>query len=332
MKTLACTLSVGLILLFTSQALPAEVRPVPTSDYSDAAKASISFKQGVQLFREGSFEAALAEFRKAYQISPSYRVLYNIAQAYFELHDYVNAYNTLQKYMADGGNEVSAERRSQVEEMNGKLEERIAFLEITSNLVGADIRIDDISVGRSPLSSTIPVNAGPRRISAVKAGHTDAVHLVTVAGKEHVKVTLDFPEEVPSVLREKQTTTPVIIKNVPVPQESRVGLVASVAVTASCAIATGVFGWLALNAKSDFNKQLDTFPITKDKIDSARSKMKTYAYITDGLGAVTLVSGGLALYFALTGSSNPGKHKVAYSSRSVVLTPTLGGMALHGSW
>ena len=68
----------------------------------------------------------MAEFRKAYQISPSYRVLYNIAQTQYALHDFVGAYKSLMQYMSEGGGEIPADRRTQVDEMLAKLEERIA--------------------------------------------------------------------------------------------------------------------------------------------------------------------------------------------------------------
>jgi len=72
----------------------------------DSAKAAVRFQQAVELYREGSYEGALAEFRKAYQISPSYRVLYNIAQTQYALHDFVSAHRSLVQYMAEGRGEI----------------------------------------------------------------------------------------------------------------------------------------------------------------------------------------------------------------------------------
>ena len=73
--------------VFTSatSAVAAEA-PGRTQTEGNVEKARASFQQGVDLFHEGNFEAALAEFRKAYATAPSYRLLYNIAQAYYEIH------------------------------------------------------------------------------------------------------------------------------------------------------------------------------------------------------------------------------------------------------
>lgn len=75
-------LFLGLLCVPSSRALAQD-------DAVDRARAS--FFQGVELYKEGSFEAALAEFQKAYATTPAYRVPYNIAQTYFDLHDYVSS-------------------------------------------------------------------------------------------------------------------------------------------------------------------------------------------------------------------------------------------------
>ena len=183
MKTALSIFSLGFLCLASSKAGAQE----------DAIeKARASFFQGVELYKEGSFEAALAEFRRAYETTPVYRVLYNIAQAYFELHDYVNSYANLKEYVQQGGDEISAARRAQVDELSRKLERRIAYLEIVCDASDADIRIDDVSVGKSPLAMAVPVNAGPRRVSAVKLGYPVVARVVTVAGAERAKVKLEI--------------------------------------------------------------------------------------------------------------------------------------------
>jgi hypothetical protein len=52
--------------------------------------------------------------------------------------------------------------------------------------------------------------------------------------------------------------------------------------------------------------------------------------IADALGAATLISGGAALYFALTSDSRKSAKSHASIAPSVV--PTLGGVVLSGSF
>jgi tetratricopeptide (TPR) repeat protein len=334
MKRNVSILAAGLSFLLASSALAAG--PADASNATERARAN--FHHGVKLYNEGSFEAALAEFRRAYQISPNYRLLYNIAQAYFDLHDYVNSLKALKQYVQEGGSEIAADRRIEVSELNQKLEERIANLDIVCSQDGADIRVDDISVGVSPLKSAVLVNAGPRRITAVKSGYAVTARVVTVVGREKAKLVMDMAAPVepqagrvrsPAAGAEKEMPA-FLSERDPAPKAPpRIGLITSTVVTGGCAIATGIFGLLALSAKSDFNAELNKIPNTKDNVDSARTKMKTYAHLTDAFGAATLVSGSVALYFLLTDTRSP---KSSSTKSSVALVPTVGGMLLHGAW
>lgn len=321
MKRNASTLIASLLFVLSSSAMAAA--PAENSNATDRARAS--FHHAVQLYNEGSFEAALAEFHKAYDLTPNYRLLYNIAQTYFDLHDYVSSSKSLKQYMQEGGSEISAARRAEVNDLAQKLDERIAYVEVVCNVEGADIRVDDMSVGMSPLSSPIAVNAGPRRISAVKPGFAVATRMITVVGKEKTSVTIDIAEPSPSEtgdalsVRGENTTR----------RPARMALATSALIAGGCAVATGVFGVLAWKAKDDFETELNKIPNTKDSVDNARSTMKTYAYLTDVLGAATLVSGGVALYFLITDS---GFKKTSSKGTSVALAPTVGGMSLHARW
>ena len=331
MKLQAYSLFLGL----TGLLIPLSARAQSSAaEDAGSARAGIRFQQAVELYREGSYEGALAEFRKAYQISPSYRVLYNIAQTQYALHDFVSAYRSLKQYVAEGGTEIPADRRSQVDDMSAKLAERIARLEIGTDVEDADIRIDDVSAGKSPLGEAVLVNVGTHKVSAVKAGSPEAVRVVTVAGKETLKV--DIHVEVPVVLSPARALSnqrvPIVVKTEAQGRPSHAGLIVSLSTTAAFAAGTGVFGYLALRAQDDFKNQLKVYPNTKAKIEDARTKSKNYGYVTDAFGAATLLSGGAAIYFWLTSdASNP---KPAKSGKATVigLAPTVGGMVLQGSF
>jgi len=331
MKTKVFALAVGLAWLSVSQVAVAQGSQDP-----DSAKAASRFQQAVELYREGSFEGALAEFRKAYQLSPSYRVLYNIAQTQYALHDFVGAYKSLTQYVNEGRGEIPADRRVQVDDMSAKLSERIAQLHIATNVEGAEIRVDDVTVGTSPLSELVPVNVGARRVTVHRAGSPVAARVVTVAGKEKLRVDITVDEPMPADPTIKLAPRPAVttgtnpdltvgakarVKSPP----SHLGLIVSVATTGALAIGTGVFGYLALTAQADFKDQLNKYPNTAANIEDARSKSKQFAHITDGFGAATLLSAGVAVYFLIT--DYPGSPK-----NTVALSPSLGGMVLHGSF
>jgi hypothetical protein len=344
MKTQAFALFAGLTWLLIPQVTMAQSKG-PADDA--AAKAAVRFQQAVELYREGSYEGALAEFRKAYQISPSYRVLFNIAQTQYALHDFVSAHKSFIQYKAEGRGEIPADRRAEVDEMLAKLEERVAQLQISTNVTGADIRVDGVSVGTSPLAELVSVNVGTRKVSAFKTGAPEAVRMITVAGKESVNVELQIdqsivtstppaPSAVPRLVPVTEKAQPRAISLTKTTQPpvtpSRAGLIVSLSTTAAFGVGTGVFGYLALNAQKDLKNQVNTFPNTRAKIEDARARSKNYGYVTDALGAATLISGGVALYFALSHSGVSPKPKSGRTIEAVVVAPTVGGFVLQASF
>lgn len=324
MKIRSLMLVLGLVSLLAP-------RMAAGGEETDAAEAAARFQRAVDMYREGGYEGALAEFRKAYQISPSYRVLYNIAQAQYALHDFVGAYKSLIQYLNEGGADIPTDRHMQVDEMFAKLGERIGRVQVTTNVSGADIRIDDVSVGTSPLPEPIPVNVGTRKVSAFKAGSPEMFRVVTVAGKENLKIELHIDEPTkPTASPGGRRSTPVTVTAEARGEPSRIPLILSASVAATCAVATGVFGYLALDAQKKFKDQVNRFPNSRTEIEDARTQSKRYGYLTDGFAAATVVSGGIALYLALTHPWS--KAKNTKRAREIVFAPTLGGMAVQGAF
>src|SRR5207245_2112711 len=101
------------------------------------------------------------------------------------------------QYLAEGGAEIPNDRRNQVEADIQKLDGRVAYIEIATNVDGAQVLVDDVPVGTSPLKSSVIVNAGPRRVSISKPGHAVTARNVTVAGGDRIKVSLDMTDAAP---------------------------------------------------------------------------------------------------------------------------------------
>jgi tetratricopeptide (TPR) repeat protein len=303
----------------------------PTSDVNlDVARSA--FQRGVEFFHEGNFQAALAEFQKANFNGPSYRILYNIAQAQYELHDYVAALKSYKQYLANGAAEIPAVRRTQVEETIAKLQTRIAYLEISISVEGAQISIDDVPIGISPLTGPVPVNPGPRRVTAAKAGLLPATRSVTVAGADHIEIGLELraaPRGLPSAESAPPSTSASPVKTKTA--HSRLPLITSLAVTGACAVTTGIFGLLTLQAKNDLDKDLNTFAVSPNRVIHDRSRVRNYALVTDIAAVATLLSGGLSLYLALAHSGDE-TSQASQPRPRLTVTPTLNGLALYGGF
>ncbi|HMJ53300.1 MAG TPA: tetratricopeptide repeat protein [Polyangiaceae bacterium] len=301
------------------------------NDATGVDEARQRFQKGVQLFHEWSFEAALAEFRKAYQLAPSYRVLYNIAQVHYELHNYVDALKAFRQYLNEGAADVPADRRTQVEADIRKLEGRVGFLEIVANVDSGQVAIDDVPVGALPMKAPILVNPGVRRVSVTKPGFGTTARNVTIAGGDHAQVQLELNEAVATRPRDDGKKT---ARGEPRAERPRTAMWISLAATGALGAGAGVFALLAQDAKRDFEHQLGVFPTSKADIDHARSSLVRNAAITDGLAAAAVVSGGLTLFFALTSGGNKEASSGAAPSAAprVSIAPTLGGVVAVGSF
>src|SRR6185369_13528930 len=115
---LAAALALGVPAISST----AEAAPTKEQQHEAATR----FKKGIELFKEGDYQAALIEFRRANEIAPNYAVLYNIGQVYFQLQDYAGALTALERYLSEGGKNVPTARRTEVEKDIEKLKSRVA--------------------------------------------------------------------------------------------------------------------------------------------------------------------------------------------------------------
>ncbi len=113
------------------------------------------FARGLARYHEGDFGGALVEFQRAYDVAPSFRILFNLGQTAYELRDYAGAVTAFTRYLTEGADRVPQERRAEVEKSLRDLDQRVGRVEISTNVPGAELSIDGVHVGTSPLSSPV---------------------------------------------------------------------------------------------------------------------------------------------------------------------------------
>jgi hypothetical protein len=292
------------------------------------------FGRGVQLFHEGSLEAALAEFQKAHQLAPNYRLHYNVAQVQYELHNFVEALRSFWKYLAQGGSEIPADRRQQVEAEIRKLEKRVGYVTITTNVSGAQISVDGVPMGISPFTAPVLVNPGSRRVSANKAGYLPAVNTVTAAGGEKLSLTLNLMEGSVGAGALAARPSPFADVSASAGSGRRVRTWISLAATSALVVSASAFAFVTRDAEDEFELELSRIPNTRETIDDSRDRMKRYAAITDALTAAAVAGAACTIYFALTEEGprlERAGTKPATGTR-LTLSPTPGGVQLGGKW
>ena len=265
--------------------------PPPSMAGGDKAKtdeAAARYKRGLELYSEDNYKGALLEFRKAYELTNSYKVLYNIGQVCYQLQDYVCALESFEVYLKRGKLELSEKRQDEVEAEIMKLRPRISDVTIITNVPDVDITVDDIPRGKTPLPGAIRLSAGSHRIVAIKGGKIPVTRSIDVAGAEAPTIKFDLVDAgggnvIVQGERSKWTTL------------SYVGL----GLGGALAVSAGITGVLALSASNTLKEKQYVGAPSSDAT-STQSRVKTLRVTSDILSAAAIVTIGTTLVLTLT--------------------------------
>lgn len=319
-------------------ALAATLLSAPAHAADDARKkeAQTLFEMAVKQAESGDSAAALSSFRAAYEKFPSYRVLYNIGKMCSRMGDAPCAVRSYEQYLRDGGAEVTGKRKKEVEAEIKALSRTLARITITSNVEGAEVSIDDVVVGKTPLAAPVPIGGGSHKIVLVHDGAKVDKTITAVAG-ESTTVALDTKDAkkkeepapssaaAPETKEPEEPATPSRAKE---PEAPRSFPVVPWAVTGTLAAATIVTGILASSAYGDYKDKRETYPISRDELDGAQSSARDLFVLSSVLGVSTVISAGVATYFTFFTTSStsgppPSKARIGFA-----VSPT--GLSLHG--
>ncbi len=277
-----------LLALALWQGLPA--LPAFAASPSEVTEAQTRYQRGRELYEEGNFQAALIEFRRAYSLTSNYKLLYNIAQVHYELRDYPGALTSFRRFLSDGGAEVPAARRDEVQKEIEKLVTRVADVNVVTR-AGAEIFVDDIAVGKAPLTATVPVSAGRHRVTANLPGHLPVSQVIDVAGMDNRTVELVFTE-VAGVVAAAPSSS-----GRPVWLPFTLGGLA-----AAAAVGLGV---AANGSNSDLKALREKYPVTAKELKSASDNTRNFALASDICTVAAVAAGAVGLWMVLSGPSEP---------------------------
>jgi tetratricopeptide (TPR) repeat protein len=283
---------------------------------SEAAQheAKERYDRGVELFKEGDYRAALIEFERAHELSPHYRVLYNIGQVHYLLKDYASALTTLSAYLDQGGDRISAKRRRSVEQDLAKLRPRVALLEVDVDSPGAEVLVDDVSVGTSPLEGPLTVSAGRRKVTVIARGQEPISKFVDVAGSEDRRISFELggasprptgtDGDEPGGSDDRETTTAT--------SGGADYLWIGWAVTGALSVSSIVTGALALEASGDLD-DARARQTSRDELDDLSSRTLTLSVATDVLAGGAIAAAAVTGIVLLTRDSTPADDEAAHS-------------------
>jgi tetratricopeptide (TPR) repeat protein len=289
------------------------------------AEAARRYDLGLKLYAEGEFRLAVIEFERTYQITNDYRVLYNIGQVRIQLGNYAKAIGFLNEYLKLGGDKISEDRKKAVEADLEMLASRTGKVKIAANVAGADILVDDLVVGQSPMTDEVLLDAGEHKITARKAGYDARAQQLTLAGADSTQISIKLeklPEGGQKVIVVKQESDPT-------------WMIAAWTATGVLAVGAGVTGGLGIKAANDLEDMRKDPDATPDERESQADRAKTLLLSADVMGAAAIVTGGIALYLTLSAPDSdskegPPKAKPAGVKTGLVIGPNR--IALRGEF
>jgi hypothetical protein len=288
---------------------PARAQPAAGSEVAKTTEAQEHFRRGIDRYKQADFAAAQIEFTRAYELVPNYKILYNLGQVSYQRRDHAAALRYFRKYLIDGADAIPAERRHEVAADVADLEQRVGRLQIDTAEEGAEVFVDDVLVGTTPLKGLITVNGGPRKVDLVARGGEHKSRQVDVGSGEVVRVpfprlALNAPPPAPVAGPHRD---PVAVATTPVAPAAVPTVVATApsrssfpwkswtltGLLAGGAAATGVVAW---NSKQDLDQQLRMFPGDDSEIDYDRRRTRGFSLAADGLLIGTAIMASVSLY------------------------------------
>jgi hypothetical protein len=161
-------------------ATPPPTPPPAAPEDPKLEEAKRHFQQGVALYNDGNFSAALAEFEATYAAHPTTGVLYNIGLTQKSLFRYGESIKTLERYLKEAGATLPPERKHEVEQLVAEMRALLADVTLGGLPDGASVMIDGRTIGTAPLPVQ-GIAAGNHTIEVTADGYVPLKKDITVA-------------------------------------------------------------------------------------------------------------------------------------------------------
>ena len=257
----------------------------------------IAFQRGDERFAQRDYAAALAEYKRAYDLLPEYGVLYNIGATNIKLERWADARRAFSDYIELGGERLPAARVQEVQNYLDILRQRTATLSLLLNVPDAEIHIDGARVAATAISGLV-VEPGDHVVRVAKPGFRPAEDVFHANNGDNVRVVLQLTRVgtlgpaapiARGALTVSSAPPPLAIDPEPTPLW--------VPWTLTGVLAAGWLTTAALAIRARHDRDTIEQPGTPEhRIDAARRLHISLAVASDVLLAATLVSGGISAY------------------------------------
>jgi len=178
---------------------PTQATPAPTTkplSESLSGMAKAEYEAGRILYADKDFGNAIVKFQKAHEISGDPRLLWNMAVCEKNLRRYGKMLRTIRRYRHEAAALLTEEERVQAVEIIKTVETFVSALKLTTSEPGAEVFVDDESLGTTPLAEPLLVDVGVRRIRVVKAGYKPVALSREIVGGGEVAIDVPLEKEI----------------------------------------------------------------------------------------------------------------------------------------
>lgn len=146
------------------------------------------FQRGLRAFSLQRYPDALALFTASYRLVPKSVVLYNIAMCHRALFEYSKAIRAFRDYLARRGAKLPFAKRRQVAGFVKEMEGKLGHLKLVVEPDGAEVRVDGLLVGKTPLAEAVPLDPGRRIVLVSHPARRPATLQLTVVGGQLISM------------------------------------------------------------------------------------------------------------------------------------------------
>jgi hypothetical protein len=126
-------------------------------------EARVAFQAGVDHYNAERIEEALVEFRRAYDLKPSWKIMFNIGQCEAALGRYGLALDMFERYIVEGGDEVPNQRRDYVSAEVRRIQPMVGSLQVVAP-DGTTVLVDSMERATTPLKGPLRVASGSHEV------------------------------------------------------------------------------------------------------------------------------------------------------------------------
>ncbi|APR84191.1 Hypothetical protein A7982_09540 [Minicystis rosea] len=149
-------------------------------------------ENGVKLYNDRNWPAAIIEFKAAYEARPNANPLLNIALCEKELFHYPKAIAALEQALGLHGHAMEAPDRKAAEDAIKDMRALLGHVVVKSTPPDVTLVVDDEELPKDAAQRPIDLGPGPHKIAARAEGFASAERTVTVASGQTQELTFEL--------------------------------------------------------------------------------------------------------------------------------------------